>query len=223
MANESQSSHTNNHSSKVNIDNVGDILESIIAGRDVNIFLVIQDLKAQTSVGDRIGEVRKQWAELYNATMQLLSRSMSELSSQYPTLWPGELEQRLEDSLRLTRQSRQLSRAKGLLGEFIAVSPQAMMITEPITFVFGGETGEAQPAIHIAKALREKRIRVNFRGLDLYNRIGAVVERDPSFPSGPLKVILPAGTCIYPEGGMEFSSFKLPRQEAEAGRVVCID
>ncbi len=219
MANESGSSDTNKHTSGVNIDNVRDFLNSIIAGQDVNITLIINELKAQTSVGDSIDEIRRQVTKLQNLVMELLSRSMADLSRQYTTLPSRELERRLEDSLQFTRQSRQLSRVKGILGEFVT-SPQAMMIAEPITFIFGGELGEKQPATHIAKALRDKKIQVNFRGLDSFSRIGAMVERDPSF-FGPLKVILPAGTCISLEGGMQFSSFTLTGKET--GRIVHID
>lgn len=220
MADESGSSGTDDRTG-INIDNVRDILNSIMAGRDVNITLVINELKEQTSVGNRIEEIGQKVTRLQNITTQLLSESMSELSSQYTTLPPRVLEQRLEDSLQLSRQSRQLSRVKGILGEFV-VSPQGMMISEPVTFVFGGELGEKQPATHIAKALREKKIRVNFRGLNSFSRIGTIIERDSSF-SEPLKVVLPAGTCIGLEGGMEFSSFLLTGKEEETGRTVYVD
>jgi hypothetical protein len=234
MAGESRSSPKKNDTYGVNIGGVGGgIHHSNIAGGDINnITLIIRAItEARTSSGDHITdevgnriihEVRGVLEKWRQDTIQELSKLMSDMSSQSAPLSLGQLERHLENSLGLTRQYRQLSQAKGLLGGF-TLPPQAMMVTEPITFVFGGEKGEEQPAIHIAKAIRENRIRVNFRGLNTYDRISAAVERDPSF-SGPLKVILPRGTCIYPEGGeIGFSSFSLPKQEMGAGRVVHIE
>jgi hypothetical protein len=100
-----------------------------------------------------------------------------------------------------------------------------MMINETVTFVLGGKAGDHQPAIHIAKALRDKKIRIEFRGLNSFDKIGIKVERDPSFPTGPLKVVIPAGTCISSEasGRIRFRSFVSSQDKLGAGRQILID
>jgi hypothetical protein len=92
-----------------------------------------------------------------------------------------------------------------------------MMITETVAFIFGGAEGNRQAPISITQAINEKKIRVRFEGSGSFSEMKVVVERAPSFPQGPLKVIVPAGTCISPNvrGTIEFPSFNLPKQNLE--------
>jgi hypothetical protein len=169
---------------------------------------------------EKTDEVRQQVEARRQAVLQEQSRLAPELN-QLSRLSPGEAGRLLEKAWQANAQSMRLSRLAKVLGDF-AVSPQAMMVTEPVIFVFGGEDGERQPAVHIAKALKEKKIRINFRGTGSYSQIEAMLQRDPSFPAGPLKVVIPAGTCVsHGEGGLlEFPSFVVPQHELETDRVV---
>jgi hypothetical protein len=206
--------HQNNAAGDIN-----NIVNLIVLSSD-NI-KVIKELQKLGLFGNDTDEAERQVGRLCEEILQRQESMSRELGQQANSTVS---EQLLKDYEHFSDSLKRLQDVGNLLNSF-KVLPQPMMINETVTFVLGGKAGDYQPATHIAKAIRDKKIRIEFKGLNSFDKIGIKVERDPSFPTGPLKVVIPAGTCISSEasGRIRFRSFFSSQEKLGPGRRILID
>src|SRR5688572_13189720 len=140
---------------------INNIVNLIVLGS--NNLEVLKELQKLGLFGTDTGEAERELRKLSEEILQRRQAMSHQLGEQDRSV----SKQLLADYERCSDSLKRLQDVGNLLHSF-EIFPQPMMINETITFVFGGKAGDYLPAMHIATALRQKKIQIDFRGLNSF-------------------------------------------------------